>query len=91
MKVYAIWFDNGELWEDHMNGIEQPNIYANKEVAEKACYELNNPKFIPPSEDDYTQIEGYLSYKDYVENLRWDFENPNYKITYSVITLNLIE
>jgi len=92
MKIYAIFEDNGEQWEDHYYGIMEGEIYSDKEKADKMCAMLNNPQFIPPTREEYEEVlklEQWPSYEDYKEEWQYEFDNPYYKSTYEVIELTI--
>ena len=42
MKIYAIYYDNGESYEDHKDEIFNNQIYSSKYKAEEACEILQN-------------------------------------------------
>lgn len=48
MKVYVVWWDNGEQWEDHWQNID--GIFLTREVAEKYLDE-NYERYMSKSYD----------------------------------------
>ena len=88
MKIYAIFEDNGENWEDHYYGIMEEEIYLDREKADKMCAMLNNPQFIPPTREEW-EIGGrkFGNYGDYKSWLQCDFDSNTY--TYEVKELTI--
>ena len=81
--VYAIYFDNGESYEDNERGIDENHIYSNEEDAKTALKEFD--KFKP----DLTEEEFYLDkdevsfYTTYEKYLQGEKENFEYDQKYS--------
>lgn len=92
MTIYAIFEDNGQSWEDHYYGIMEEEIYLDKEEANKMCIMLNNPQFIPPTNEEYIQSYEFdqgITYEEYIRQLKEEFDNPYYQRSYKVKELQV--
>lgn len=78
MKIYAIYGDNGESYEDRWYGIMEKHIYSDPVIAEQECFKLNNPIFNPPSLSDWEKEKKDYgddwTYEDYVEYKKDNFD-----------------
>ena len=92
MKIYAIFEDNNQPWDDHYYGLNQQHIYLDAKMAEEACFKLNNPVFISPDLKEWEESKdtyyGSFTYEDYIDICREIFERDYY--TYSITELNII-
>lgn len=92
MNIYAIYCDNGMQYEDHDYSIEPSHIYTNKEKADEICLSLNNPIFSPSmTEEEFNKeaVDWYNSYEELVTNEKEEFDNPYYRVTYTVVALTV--
>ena len=69
--AYVVMCDNGEQYEDHNRWIEK--IFLNPEAANNYAEERNrNNRFIPPTVEQYNQLEDihefYPTYEEYLED-----------------------
>ena len=86
MKIYAIFGDNGEMWEDHWYGIMEEHIYSSPGEAEQACFKLNHPIIIQPTKQEWENCGWECTWEEFLE----DFNNPDpYTYTYTVRELNV--
>ena len=93
MKVFGIYYDNGESYDDHWFGLKKEYVYSSEKEAKEQCEKLNNPIFVAPSEEEYKSMAKsaiYGSYEQYVEDELYWFNEQN-KGTYTVIPLEVIE
>ena len=52
-KIYAVWYDNGESYEDHQHSICKDDIYFDKATADRRAAELEKDALGDPDIDDY--------------------------------------
>ena len=91
MKIYAIFGDNNERWDDYWYEIMKEHIYSNPKDAEEMCFKLNNKVFVPEfieSDEDWKFKGYYTTYKEYLAYEEKSFNNK--KWTYTVKELNVI-
>ncbi len=93
MKIYAIYQNNGEIWDEAWYGIAEAHIYLDQSMANEACDKLNNRIFIPPTQEEWDKIkDGFhesWTFEDYIDSLQREFDNDH--STFEVKELNLIE
>lgn len=93
MIVYAIFYDNNGLYDDHQSGIMEENVYESKEQADAVCATLNAHVFIPPTLETYQECsEDYKSRNSLEECIqscqRLHSEEDDH--TYEVIPITVI-
>lgn len=77
-KVYLVYYDNGERWEDHYVHVDR--VFANKQSADKYAEEKNAPmQHYTPSiteekyvSENWGQDTGY-TYSEFIQNEQYDW------------------
>ena len=90
MKIYAIYLDNGQYYEDYYYGIVKEHIYLDPFKAREECDKLNIK--IPPetTEKEWTDLKLDYSFEKfkYYRHIHWLNREGLY--TYSVVEHDVI-
>jgi hypothetical protein len=73
-KIYLVYYDNGQTWEDHAVSVSK--VFASKESAEKYAEEKNVPiKEYTPSvtREEYNAEEVGCSYDEFIQSEQFDW------------------
>jgi len=90
MKIYAIYVDNGQSYEDHYYGIMKDHIYLDPFKAREECDKLNLK--IPPeiTTSQWIESDTGLPFEDYKDSELECWQITEGDIVYSVVEYNVI-
>lgn len=86
MKLYAIFGDNGESWEDAWYGIMEEHIYLHPKDAEEACFKLNHPIIVQPTKQELEECGWECTWETFVEIWNKEKGNGDWKFTVKELT-----
>lgn len=86
MKIYAIFGYNGESWEDAWYGIEEEHIYSSPKDAEEACFKLNHPIIVQPTNQEWIDCGYECTWEEFLDS---SIREQQTKWTYTVRELTL--
>lgn len=86
MKIYAIFYDNNEEWEDNYYGIDEEHIYLDPKKAKDVCFKLNNPIIIEPTHQEWIDCGWECTWEEFVKDYIVGQKNNG---TYTIKELNV--